>query len=177
VAEDVLGAINEVHRRLSLEVLTANTNREIDAAFRPRRRAAPRGARDRPQPVFFLDRCIQLTTHTMRHALPTIFSSRKFAEIGGLMSYAPNSADLYRQAGVYVGRILRGEKPPVIQPTKFELVINAQAARLLGIEVSPTLLAIADEVIEQRAVLLHCKWRLLAQGCQLGPQQVGSYLG
>src|SRR6516225_8992278 len=107
------------------------------------------GLRARSQ--FFLDRRVQLTTHTVRQALPTIFSSRKFAEIGGLMSYAPRTADLFRQAGVYVGRILKGDKPadlPVMQPTKFELVVNTQTARLLGIDVSPTLLALADEVIE-----------------------------
>ena len=105
------------------------------------------GLRARSQ--FFLDRRVQLTTHTVRQALPTIFSSRKFAEIGGLMSYAPSTADPFRQAGVYVGRILKGEKPvdlPVIQPTKIEFVINTQTARLLGIDVP--LLSLADEVIE-----------------------------
>jgi putative ABC transport system substrate-binding protein len=135
---------------LSLQVLTANTSPEIDAAFARAvelRLEALAIARSQ----FFLDRRVQLTTHTVRHALPTIFSSRKFAEIGGLMSYAPNTADVYRQAGLYVGRILKGEKPadlPVMQPTKFELVVNAQVARLCGIELSPTLLAIADGVIE-----------------------------
>ena len=133
---------------LSLEILTANTSREIDAAFARAvelRLEALAIARSQ----FFLDRRVQLTTHTVRHALPTIFSSRKFAEIGGLMSYAPNTADVYRQAGLYVGRILKGEKPvdlPVIQPTKIEFVINTQTARLLGIDVP--LLSLADEVIE-----------------------------
>jgi putative ABC transport system substrate-binding protein len=135
---------------LSLEVLTANTSRDIDAAFARAvelRLEALAIARSQ----FFLDRRVQLTTHTVRHALPTIFFNRKFAEIGGLMSYAPSTADLYRQAGMYVGRVLKGEKPadlPVMQPTKFELVVNTQIARLLDIEVSPTLLAIADEIIE-----------------------------
>jgi putative tryptophan/tyrosine transport system substrate-binding protein len=135
---------------LSLEVLPANTSRDIDEAF-ARALELRLEALAIARSQFFLDRRVQLTTHTVRHALPTIFSSRKFAEIGGLMSYAPSTADLYRQAGMYVGRILKGEKPadlPVMQPTKFELVVNAQTARLLGIEVSPTLLAIADEVIE-----------------------------
>jgi putative ABC transport system substrate-binding protein len=135
---------------LSVEVLTANTSRDIDAAF-ARALELRLEALAIARSQFFLDRRVQLTTHTVRHALPTIFSSRKFAEIGGLMSYAPSTADLYRQAGMYVGRILKGEKPadlPVMQPTKFELVVNAQTARLLGIEVSPTLLSIADEVIE-----------------------------
>jgi putative ABC transport system substrate-binding protein len=135
---------------LSLEVLTANTSREIDSAFARAvelRLEALAIARSQ----FFLDRRVQLTTHAVRQALPTIFSSRKFAEIGGLMSYAPSMADVFRQAGVYVGRILKGEKAsdlPVAQPTKFEFVINTQIARLLGIDISPTLLAIADEVIE-----------------------------
>ena len=135
---------------LSLEVLTANSSQEINAAFARAvelRLEALAIARSQ----FFLDRRVQLTTHTVRQALPTIFSSRKFAEIGGLMSYAPSTPDLFRQAGVYVGRILKGEKPadlPVIQPTKFEFVINTQTAGLLGIDVSPMLLARADEIIE-----------------------------
>jgi putative ABC transport system substrate-binding protein len=136
--------------RLSLEVLNATTAREIDAAIAhatEQRLEALVIARSQ----LFVDRRAQLTTATARYVLPTIFSSRKFTEIGGLMSYAPNTADLFRQAGVYVGRILKGEKPsdlPVMQPTKFELVVNTQTAKLFGIEVSPTLLAIADEVIE-----------------------------
>ena len=84
--------------------------------------------------------------------LPTIFFSGEFAEVGGLMSYSPNVIDQFRQAGMYVGRILKGERPgdlPVMQPTKFEFVINLQTARTLGITVPPTVLGIADEVIER----------------------------
>jgi putative ABC transport system substrate-binding protein len=133
-----------------LEVLTASTNREIDAAFA--------GVVEKQVDALlvasaqlFTSRRVQLTTLAARYAVPTIFPERSFAEVGGLMSYSSSATDQYRQLGIYVGRILRGEKPadlPVMQPTEFEFVINLQTARTLGIEVPRTLLAIADEVIE-----------------------------
>ncbi len=135
---------------LSLEILNAKTNTEIDTAFaRAAELRLDALAVGRSQ--FFSDRRVQLTTLAVRYALPTVFFERIFPEIGGLMSYAARTTDQFHQAGIYLGRILKGDKPadlPVIQPTKFELVINMQTARLLGIEVPSALLAIADEVIE-----------------------------
>jgi putative ABC transport system substrate-binding protein len=101
-------------------------------------------------PLFF-DRRVHVVSLAMYHRLPAIYAQREFADAGGLVSYGPNLADQHRQAGIYAGRILKGEKPvdlPVLRPVKFEFVINLQTARTLGITVPPTLLAIADEVIE-----------------------------
>ena len=97
-----------------------------------------------------LDR-VQLVHLATLHKLPTTYTQRRFPEIGGLMSYGANYVDVYRQIGVYTGRILKGVEPadlPVVQSAKFELVINAETARMLGVTVPPSLLAIADEVIE-----------------------------
>jgi putative ABC transport system substrate-binding protein len=134
----------------NFDVLEATTNREIDTAFRTlvgRRAEALLIVTD----TLFLSRRVQLVTLAARHAVPAIYTSREYAEIGGLMSYGTNLADVWRQVGVYTGRILKGAKPaelPVEQPTKFEFVINLQTARTLDIEVPPSLLARADEVIE-----------------------------
>ena len=135
---------------LQIHVLNASTGREIDAAF------ATIG-RERPDALFaagdgfFATRRVQLATLAARYVVTTTSSSREFAEAGGLMSYGSNIADAWRQAGVYAGRILKGAKPadlPVVQSTKFDLVINAQTARMLGVTVPHSLLARADEVIE-----------------------------
>src|SRR5262245_52220279 len=135
---------------LQIQVLNATSSREIDAAF-----AAL--VRERADALFvgpggFFDvRRVQLATMAARHAIPMTSATREIAEVGGLMSYASNIADAWRQVGVYAGRILKGAKPaelPIVQASKFELIINAQTARMLGLEVPPTLLARADEVIE-----------------------------
>jgi putative tryptophan/tyrosine transport system substrate-binding protein len=135
---------------LQMQVLNASTSREIDAAFATFVRERPDALFVGSDP-FFNNRRMQLALLTARHAVPATFASRDLAEAGGLMSYGSNIADAFRQLGVYAGRILKGAKPadlPVVQASKFELVINAQMARILGLTVSPMLLARADEVIE-----------------------------
>jgi putative tryptophan/tyrosine transport system substrate-binding protein len=135
---------------LQIQVLNASTSREIDAAFESFVRARP-DALFPAVSAFFVDRRVQLALQAMLHRLPGIFPLRENVDAGGLMSYGASLTDAYRQVGVYTGRILKGAKPtdlPVVQSSKFELVINHQTARLLGLAVPPSLLAIADEVIE-----------------------------
>jgi putative ABC transport system substrate-binding protein len=135
---------------LQIRFHRASTTREINAVF---------GSFERERPdalfvggdAFFNSRRVQFATLTAHHSIPTAYTSREYAEAGGLMSYGTSFLDTFRQAGVYAGRILKGAKPadlPVVQASKFELVINAQTARMLSLTVPATLLATADEVIE-----------------------------
>jgi putative tryptophan/tyrosine transport system substrate-binding protein len=147
--KDTQAAASAIGR--TFEVLTAGTGRELDAVFE----RLPNEKRVQALLVsndpLFLARRVQLAILAARFVIPTIYPFREQAEAGGLLSYGPNLIDRDRQVGRYVGRILKGEKPadlPVMQPTKFELLINLETARALDLTVPPSLLAIADEVIE-----------------------------
>ena len=150
--ETTLSAAETASRAMGMQIqaLKASTNLEINAAFAIL-------MRDRPdalfvgQDAFFNSRRLQLANMAARHVIPMSSVSRDIAEVGGLMSYGTNILDVYRQMGVYTGRILKGAKPenlPVVQSSKFELVINHQTARMLGLTVPDKLLVAADEVIE-----------------------------
>jgi ABC-type uncharacterized transport system substrate-binding protein len=135
---------------LQIQVFNANTSREIGAAFQSMELERPDGLFVAPDP-FFTARRVQLSHLATRYAVPAIYVGREFVEAGGLMSYGANIADAWREAGIYTGRILKGTKPadlPVVQSSKFELVINSETARVLGLTVPATLLSTADEVIE-----------------------------
>jgi len=133
-----------------MEIVTARNSGEIDDVFaslaQKRIDALLVG-----QDITVLTRRVQLATLAAHHHLPTIYPNRENVEVGGLLSYGTRVSDLYRQTGIYVGRVLKGEKPadlPVLRPTQFELVINLQTAKTLGLTVPATLLSLADEVIE-----------------------------
>ena len=135
---------------LSIQILNASTGREIDAAFATlvREQVDALFLGDDP---FFNSRRVQLANLAAHYSIPMATGFREFTEVGGLMSYGTSILDAYREAGIYAGRILKGVKPadlPVVQASKFELVINAHTIRILGLTVPPTLLATADEVIE-----------------------------
>jgi len=151
-AEATLRDMPEAARAIGLQIvlLNASTGREIEAAFatlvRDRADALFVGA-----DAFFNSRRVQLANMAARHAIPTAFAVREYVDAGGLMSYGTSLADVYRHVGAYSGRILKGARPadlPVLQSTKFELVINLQTARMLGLTVPDKLLVAADEVIE-----------------------------
>ena len=135
---------------LQIQIINASTSQEIDAAFATL-------ARERPDALFvsgdafFNSRRVQFATLATRDKIPAAYPEREYVEVGGLMSYGTSFADTFRQVGIYTGSILKGAKPanlPVVQSTKFEFVINLQTARALDIEVPPTLLALADDVIQ-----------------------------
>jgi putative ABC transport system substrate-binding protein len=135
---------------VQIEALNASTSSELNAAFATFGRERPDALFVSNDP-FFTSRRVQVILHTTRHAIPATYPARHYPEIGGLMSYGASIPDAFRQVGVYAGRILKGAKPgdlPVVQSSRFELVINAEAARLLGLTVPAALLSTADEVIE-----------------------------
>jgi len=148
VIEDLRSAALTVGR--DIDVFNAGSSRDIDTAFASLARRPVNALIVTPDPVFS-DRHVQLVMAAMYHRVPAIYFSREFVEGGGLMSYGTSQADMYRQVGVYTGRILKGENPaelPIVRATKFEFVINLQTARTLGLELPEKLLALADEVIE-----------------------------
>lgn len=135
---------------LQIQVVKADSSREIDVSFETFARARPHAVLVASTP-YFIGRRVQLVQLSAFHRLPTIYSVRDFAEVGGLMSYGPHIPEAYRQMGAYAGRILKGTKPaelPVVQLSKFELIINAETASMLGISLPRALLAQTDEVIE-----------------------------
>jgi putative ABC transport system substrate-binding protein len=145
---DVTAAASAIGLRV--DVVQARDNREIESVFKTLVHNKADALLVGPD-AFLVSRRLQLAILAARHALPAVYNVREYAEAGGLMSYGTNVRDAYRQIGVYVGRILKGAKPedlPVMQSTKFELVINLSTARALGLEVPATLLARADEVID-----------------------------
>jgi putative ABC transport system substrate-binding protein len=144
--------LEEAARAIGRQILMVNAanEREFHAAFAKVVQAGAGGLLI-SSTVFFISQRRQLVMLAARHALPTVYNQREYAEVGGLISYGPSQSDAYRRAGVYVGRILKGEKPgdlPVELGTKFDLVINLATAKAFGVEIPPKLLALADEVIE-----------------------------
>ena len=135
---------------LQIRVINASTSREIAAAFAAFERERPDALLVGLDP-FFSSRRVQLVQLMARYAVPASYVARDYVEVGGLLSYGGSIVDAWRQVGIYSGRVLKGAKPeelPVVQSSKLELVINVETARMLGLTVPPSLLGIADEVIE-----------------------------
>jgi putative ABC transport system substrate-binding protein len=151
-AESTLKELQAVAGAMALQIqaVNASTASELNAAFATFGRERPDALFVGTDP-FFSSRRVQLILHATRHAIPATYPNRQYPDIGGLMSYGADLPDAWRQVGVYAGRILKGAKPvdlPVVQSSKFELVINAETARMLGLTIPASLLAVADEVIE-----------------------------
>jgi putative ABC transport system substrate-binding protein len=151
-SETQLSNVQEGARKLTreIQILHASTESQLDDGFAALGRQRPDALLVVPTPFFTAQRK-RIVELAARHSLPTMYGAREFAADGGLMTYGASFLDAFRQAGVYTGRILKGEKPadlPVQQPTKFELVINLKTAKALGLDVPDRLLALADEVIE-----------------------------
>jgi len=148
VRNDLQAAVRTIG--VQLQILNASSSRDIDAAFAALARERADALFVGPD-AFFNTRRVQLANLAAHYSIPTAFAVREYVDAGGLMSYGTSVADMYRQIGVYTGNILKGAKPadlPVLQSTKLELVINAQTARMLRLTVPPSLLSLADEVIE-----------------------------
>jgi putative ABC transport system substrate-binding protein len=148
VTKDLQQAASIIRRQV--DFLSVNNGRDIDAAFASLGPKRPDGLLVVPQGLL-VNRRVQILTHATRHSLAAIYPNREFTEIGGLMSYGSSPPEQFRQAGIYAARVLKGEKPadlPVLRASKFEFIINLQTAKAFGIDIPPTLLARADEVIE-----------------------------
>jgi putative tryptophan/tyrosine transport system substrate-binding protein len=148
ITRDVLAAASAIG--ITVQVLKASTDREIEAAFESLDHVQS-GALLVANDVFFNSRIAQIVALAARHAVPVMYGSREFVVAGGLISYGASLTGLYRQIGLYAGRIFKGERPadlPVVQSSEITLVINLKTAKTLGLEIPATLLALTDEVIE-----------------------------